>query len=71
MRETRRIIRSSYNYLKHDFPDETLHKMCYSKTRYNKKELTLDKIAEINNNREVKLRSYPCPICKGFHLTSK
>lgn len=71
MREKKRIIRSKFNFLEKDFPDETLEKMCFTKKRYNTKEECDLKIPEINENREVKLRSYNCPICAGWHLSSK
>ena len=72
MRETKRIIRSNPNYLKiQTLEDEQLQKMCFGKTRYNTIDLAQEKIQEINGDREVKLRAYTCPICTGWHLTSK
>lgn len=68
--KTRRIIRSNYDYLKMDFPDETLHKMCYGKIRYRNQEEVDNKIKEIQLERpKTKLRTYECPICAGIHLT--
>ncbi len=67
----KRIIRSNFDYLKLNFPDETLHSMCYEKTRYQTFNKCNEKIKEIQEKRNDKLRIYSCPICKGFHLTSK
>lgn len=45
-------------------------KMCDGKVRYPTEEAAIRCL--LRRSREVgKLRYYECPICKGYHLTSK
>lgn len=48
-------------------------KMCLKKRRYpNRKIAEIErKIINMRNGAEVLTRSYHCPHCRGWHLTSK
>lgn len=50
---------------------EVKDKMCLNKALY----ITLEEAERAKRycekQRNVKLRIYKCPICKGYHLTSK
>lgn len=48
-----------------------LHSMCVGKKRYSTLKISKRVIAKVRAERGVELRTYPCPICSGWHLTSQ
>lgn len=44
---------------------------CFGKHRYPDESRALKYVKKAMREREVKLRTYSCNICAGFHLTSK
>lgn len=46
-------------------------KMCLNKRLYITKEEAITALNHRKNKTDKKLRVYKCPICKGYHLTSK
>ena len=46
-------------------------KGCFSKRRYSTKTLAETVRRRAENEREVRLRTYHCEFCHGFHLTKK
>lgn len=49
-----------------------LDKMCGGKNRYDDKKAAISQINRImrGRHRVKKLRAYPCPNCRGWHLSS-
>lgn len=45
--------------------------MCKSKVRHQSIDTAESRAAFLTWLRGVKLRSYQCPLCNGWHLTSK
>lgn len=48
-----------------------IDKICLSKTRYETKEDAEDTVLYLLETKQIELYVYECPICRGFHLTSK
>ena len=46
-------------------------RMCYRKRRFHSELDARLKAMEIEQRRSVRLGVYKCPLCKGWHLTSK
>jgi hypothetical protein len=46
-------------------------RMCYRKHRYHSELDARLKAMEIEQRRSVRLGVYRCPLCNGWHLTSK
>lgn len=46
-------------------------RMCYRKHRFHSELDARLKAMEIEQRRSVRLGVYKCPLCKGWHLTSK
>ena len=55
----------------HGFTDEQLHRMCRRKMRYaDEMGATAGAMCSLDRRPEVRrLWVYPCPACKGWHLT--
>lgn len=47
------------------------HKTCFSKTRYDTKEIAEQEADRIYFESSTILYSYKCPLCGGYHLTHK
>lgn len=53
----------------------SLYKMCGGKARYEDKKAAISAINHVmrghRKNRPDNLRAYPCPNCRGWHLTKQ
>lgn len=47
------------------------HKTCFSKTRYDTKEIAEEQADKIYFEDGIMLYVYKCPLCNGYHLTRK
>jgi hypothetical protein len=53
------------------WPIRTVTGMCQGKVKYSSPEKADARAAFLTWLRGVPFRFYPCPLCKGWHLTSK
>lgn len=54
-----------------EITDKNTEKMCLNKRLYITQEEAQRVLNICEKRRKVELRIYKCPICKGYHLTSK
>lgn len=46
-------------------------RMCFNKEEYHSEDMAESVARRVQRERNVELRSYRCPICRGWHLTSR